>query len=221
MRSLGQPQVLRSAAVAAAATALVCYPRLAHASSLPYPMWYLEALLFLGTIVLWAFVFAWHTQYTHRPVFMQEITARTWASATVAGLSVGLLLFFFQDPLLRGFAPEDYPTTVENWLAMTLFTLAFTQLFLVFAPFAWLIRLFQRERVAVVLTVLFGAFVLVLKNYRSPAPFGAALLLDVLLVRLVVGSLSVYFFLRGGVVLVWWWGLLLQSRHLLRLGTGF
>lgn len=213
--------MLRSAAVAAAGTALVCYPRLAHAPALPYPLWYLEALLFLGGIVLWAFVFAWHTQYTHRPVFMQDIPPRTWAAATVAGLSVALLLYFFQDPVLRGFAPDDYPATVEDWLAMTLFSLAFSQLFLVFAPFAWLMRLFRREWWAAALTVLFGAFVLVLKNYRSPAPFSVALLLDVLLVRIVLGSFSVYFFLRGGLVLVWWWGLLLQSRHLLRFGTGF
>jgi len=30
----------------------------------------------------------------------------------------------------------------------------------------------------------------------------------------VLGSCSVYFYLRGGAGLVWWWALLLQLRHL-------
>ena len=41
-----------------------------------------------------------------------------------------------------------------------------------------------------------------------------ALLAGFLVCRVAMGSLSVYFYLRGGVLLAWWWGLLLQSRHL-------
>jgi len=59
--------------------------------------------------------------------------------------------------------------------------------------------------------------VLAVKNHASPTPMSSALLLGLLISRLALGALSVYFFLRGGVLLVWWWGLLLQSRHLWRL----
>ena len=69
MRRLAEPEVLKSAAMAAAAGSLACYPRLALWPGRPYPMWYLEAVLFFGGLVLWAFVFAWHTKYTDQPVF--------------------------------------------------------------------------------------------------------------------------------------------------------
>ena len=97
---------------------------------------------------------------------------------------------------------------------MTLFSVAFAQLFLVFAPFAWAIRLLRRPAAAAIFTVLFGVFVLLLKNQRSSAPLPGTLLLELMAVRLVVGALSVYFYLRGGMALVWWFMLLIQSRML-------
>lgn len=100
---------------------------------------------------------------------------------------------------------------------MVLFSLAFNQLFLVFAPFAWAMRLFQNVAMAAILTILFGVFVLLIKNHASPSPMPVAMLLGLLVVRLTVGALSVHFFLRGGVLLVSWWGLLLESRHLWKL----
>lgn len=214
MRSLGQPRVLRAAGLAALATVLVCYPRLAWASHLAYPLWYLEAILFLGGIVLWAFVFAWHTQYTGRQVVTLSVASASFWMATAAGLAGALILRLAVDPVLRTRTPDDYPATLAQWLAMTLFSLGFSQLFLVFAPFAWLMRLLRREDWAAVLTVVFGVFVLALKHRASPLAMPPGLLLELLLVRIAAGCLSVYFFLRGGVGLVWWWGLLLQGRHL-------
>ena len=38
-----------------------------------------------------------------------------------------------------------------------------------------------------------------------------------LVVRIVMGFLSVSFYVRGGVLLSWWWTLLIESRHLLNL----
>jgi hypothetical protein len=119
--------------------------------------------------------------------------------------------------MLRARTPGEYPLNVEQWFAMTLFSLAFTQLFLVFAPFAWVLRLVRRQGLAAVLTVLFGVYVLVARNYHSSHPMSAELWLRLVLVRLVVSSCSVLFFLRGGVLLVWWWSFLIQSRHLLAL----
>jgi len=98
---------------------------------------------------------------------------------------------------------------------MALFSMAFNQLFLVFAPFAWLVRLFQNRRMAIVLTVLFGAFVLTIKSRFSTAPIPSLLFATLLAVRIGMGFLSVSFYLRGGVLLSWWWTLLLEARHLL------
>jgi hypothetical protein len=123
----------------------------------------------------------------------------------------------FLDPVLRLRTPEDYPVNLTQWIAMTLFTLAFSQLFLVFAPFAWLIRLFQHRGMAMVLTVLFGVFVLLVKMRSFAVPYSPWLVLALVLVRVGLGFMAVYFYLRGGVVLVWWLGLLIEARHLLQL----
>ena len=214
MRSLAQPEVLKSAAAAALLSALACYPRLFLWLKRPYALWYLEAVLFLCGMVLWAFVFGWHTKYTGRPVFTFKAGLVPFVWATLAGVGIAMLFHARLDPLLRLRTPEDYPATVEQWLALTLFSLAFTQLYLVFAAFAWFVRLFQSTWMAAILTVLFGVFVLVVKNPASSSPMPTSLLLALLASRVTLGALSVYFYLRGGALLAWWWGLLLQSRHL-------
>jgi hypothetical protein len=214
MRALGQPEVIKSATVAALCTSVACYPRLMQAPQLHYPTWYLEALVFLGGTVLWAFVFAWHTKYSRRPVFALDLAPGTWTLATVLGIVTAILLELLLDPALRVRTPEDYPANVPQWVAMTLFSLGFTQLFLVFAPFAWLLRLFQRVELAVVLTVLFGVFVFAVKNRAAPEPIPPLMLVGLLVFRVAGGFLSVYFFLRGGVLLAWWWALLIHLRHL-------
>ncbi len=126
--------------------------------------------MFLGSIVLWGFVFAWHTQYTQRPAFTLKVGTWPFALATGAGLATALFWHFAIDPWLRVKVPADYPATMEQWLAMTLFSLGLKQLFVVFAPFAWLIRLFERKEPAFILTVVFGLTVVVIREYRSPSP---------------------------------------------------
>lgn len=217
MRRLAQPKVMKSAGIAALATVLLCFPRLFLWSGRLLPLWYLEAVLFCGGIVLWAFVFAWHTEYTSRPVFTLNIKPGLFAVATLAGICVAAVLHVFLDPSLRLRTPEDYPRNLEQWAALTLFHLAFIQLFLVFAPFAWLMRLLKNQRAATALTVLFGVFVLVLKTNSSPAPPPFLLFVSLLAIRIIIGLLSVLFYLRGGVLLVLWCGFLIQARHLIDL----
>lgn len=219
MRALAEPEVLKSSAIAAALTAIACYPRLMLARQLPQPTWYLESLLFLGGMVLWAFVFAWYPKYLQRPLFTLRAGWPAWVLASAAGIGGGLLLHFLVDPALRARTPSEFPVTLRHWLAMAMFNLSFTQLLLVFAPFAWLMRLFQRKATAVALTVMFGLFVLAVKNRGGP-PMPPGLLAGLVIFRLIAGLLSTYLFLRGGVVLVWWCSLLLQSRHLLESGGG-
>jgi hypothetical protein len=215
MRQLAQPRVLKLAGIASLVTTLACYPRLPLWLSRSAPIWYLEAVIFFCGMVLWGFVFAWHTQYAHRPVFALKIEPRLFIAVTLAGITVATAFHLFLDPALQLMMPEDYPADLKQWLVMALFSVAFNQLFFIFAPFAWLIRLFQNQRVATVLTVLFGAFVLTIKNHSSPTPLPSLLFATLLAVRIGMGFLSVSFYLRGGVLLSWWWTLLVEARNLL------
>ena len=171
-------------------------------------------MLFLCGIVLWAFVFAWHEKYTRRPVFNLKPAPVPVAIATLTGIGGAIFWHFWFDPTLRQITPLEYPKTLTHWMALVLWTMAFTQLYLIFAPFAWLMRLVQHVGAATALTALFGVFVMIIKNRASPTPMPWELFAELALMRLVVGWLGVYLLLRGGVPLVWWWALLFQSRHL-------
>jgi hypothetical protein len=87
MHSLARPEVLRTAILAGLCSALVCWPRIATAPYQRYPICYLEAVVLSGSIVLWGFVLAWHTQYTQRPVFTLKVAAWPFALATSVGLA--------------------------------------------------------------------------------------------------------------------------------------
>src|ERR1043166_6413456 len=170
MRRLAQPQVMASAAIAAALSAILSLPRMLLWEDRPFSAWYPEAIILSCGFVLWAFVFAWHTEYTHRPLFTLKINPTVFAAATVSGLIAGVALHWLLDPSLRTRNPQDYPVDFRHWVATTLFALAFTQLFLFYAPFAWVMRLFRNEKVATWLTVALGVLVLALKSNSSPTP---------------------------------------------------
>ncbi len=216
MRRLIQPAVIKPAALAAVATALVCYPRFALWHT-PYPIWYLELVLLLGGFVLWAFVFAWHPPFAGRPVFKFPIAPRLLSGATFAGLVIATILHWWLDPTFRTRTPADYPTSLPQWFGMTLFAVAFHPLFLTFAPLAWALRLFRRLGVAIAFTIGFGTFVMVIKTQSAPTALPPMVFVELLVLRLTLSSLAIFFYLRGGVLLVWWWTFLLQLRHLLTL----
>src|SRR5205809_5416427 len=106
---------------------ILCLPRLWLWPARKQPLWYLEAVLFLGGTVLWAFVFAWHLKYTGQPVFKARMSPLLLGMVTTAGIGAALLLFFVMDPRIRDLTPAEYPRNVAEWAAMTLFSLAFTQ----------------------------------------------------------------------------------------------
>ena len=220
VRSLAKTEVMKSAALAALAGCVVCYPRLALWAERSLPIWYLEAVLLLGGFVLWAFVFAWHEQYTHRPVFALKLGVARCLLATGAGILAAFILHQFVDPACRTKTPEDYPANLGQWTAMTLFSLGFTQLFLIFAPYDWSVRLFKRRWLGILFTVLFGVFVLVVKTRSSPTPIAPWLFCVLIAVRAGIATISVWLYSRHGVILTWWWGFLLQTRHLLDLMGG-
>jgi hypothetical protein len=215
MRHLAQPRVLMLASAASLVTTLACHLRLAHWLTRSDPVWLLEAVIFFCGIVLWGFVFAWHTPYTGRPVFALKIEPRLFAAVTLAGVVVATVYHLLLDPTLRSKIPEEYPADLSQWLALALFSLAFNQLFFVFAPFAWLIRLLHNVQAAIILTVLFGAVVLAIKIHATPTPISPILFAAFLTGRIVMGFLAVSFYLRGGVLLSWWWTLLIEARLLL------
>jgi hypothetical protein len=215
MRRLAQPQVVTSAALAAALSAVLSLPRMLLWDKRPFSVWYPEAIILFCGFVLWAFVFAWHTEYTHRPLFTLRIKAGVFAAATLIGIIAGLLLHWLLDPALKVWSPQDYPADLKHWAATTLFALAFTQLFLIFAPFAWIIRLFRNVKVATWCTVALGVLVLALKSNSSPTHFPASMLFELLVLRIASTWLAIWFYLRGGMLLVWWIEFLVEARHLL------
>ena len=217
MRSLLQPGVLKSAGIAALITSLVSFPRLALWSDRPRPLWLLSLTLTWASFILWSFVFGWHPQKAHRPILCVRASIALWGAATFAGLAGAVMLHLFIDSVWRPLVPGDYPDTLETWFALTLFTLAFDQLFLCFAPFAFFVRLSHNQRVAAGLTVLFGVALLCLR-IKSLIPLVTPFFIAELFAwRTAAGFMALYFYLKGGALLVWWWVLLLQLRHLITL----
>lgn len=171
--------------------------------------------IFLMTSVLWGFVFAWHTAYTQRPVFTLKLEFKPWLVTTFAGLGGALIWSIGLDPSLRPEIPEEYPVSPMHWLAMTLSTLSLGMLFLVFAPFAWLMRLVRNQWVAIAFTVLLGVSVLIMKTSSSPVPISMSLFSVLILVRIATIICSLLIYLRGGLLLAWWFAFLIETRHLL------
>ena len=192
-------------------------PRMLLWEQRKFPLWYVEATVFFGGFVLWAFVFAWHTEYTRRSVFTLKIKPTLFAEATLAGVLAALALHYLFDSWLRVKTPEDYPADMKQWAASILFSFTFTQLFLFYAPFAWLIRLSRNEQFATWLTIGLNILVLVLKADSLHATLSQWEFAELLGKQIVVTFIAIWFYLRGGILLVWWLDLLVEARHLFSL----
>src|SRR5581483_2481051 len=175
MRRLAQPDVLKNAAIAAVITATACCPSFLLWPERSAPVWFLEAAVFLCGLVLWSFVFAWHTHYTGRPVWISKPERKWFAVATVLAIGMDLAYYFFIDPTLRAKAPHEFPSDLPHWFAEVLFALSLNQLFVLFAPFAFFIRLFRRSLAAAILTALFGVFILTNKLSMLPGSLPSSL----------------------------------------------
>jgi hypothetical protein len=215
MRRLAEPTVLKRATAAAVLTALACCPRFIFLQERVMPVWFLTISAFLCSIVLWSFVFAWHTAYTGRPVWIRRPDPKLFAAVTVVGLIVGLFVHGLVDPALRAQAPGEFPPNLQQWFAWLLFVLSLNQLFVVFAPFAFFIRLFLHPLAAAILTALFGVFILVNKLSTLNGPLPSSLIAMLIISRLIGTYFAVAIYLRGGILLASWWTLLLEARLLL------
>jgi hypothetical protein len=219
VRDLAKIEVIKSAAIAALLGCLACYPRLDLWSDRPYPIWYLELLLVLGGSVFWAFVFAWHTKYNNRPVFNLKPGPMPFTIVTLAAVLLASLQFFVFDPPLRARLPNEYPSNAHELIATILFSLSFTHLFLVFAPFDWAMRLFKHQSVAITVVILLGMIVIVQKLQSMPETMPPGLVVMFVVARGLSSLVAVWLYARYGVALVWWWSLLLQARYLLTIST--
>ena len=218
MRSLVQPGVLKSASAAALMTSLVCFPRLALWSDRSHPLWFLSLTLAWASFILWSFVFGWRPRDSTLPIqSVKAVPVSLWGTATFAGFTGALVLWLFIDSVLQPLVPGDYPDTYESWLAMTLFTLAFDQLFLCFAPFAFFLRLAKNQRVAGGLTVCFGVALLCSRIKLLAPQVSPFFIAELFVWRTAAGFLTLYFYVQGGALLAWWWVLLMQFRHLITL----
>jgi len=203
------------AAVAAAGTALACCPRFLAWPERSAPVWFLAIAAFLCSIVLWSFVFAWHTAYSGRPVWISRPDLKLFTAITAIGVAVGTAYHLWIDPALRAKAPGEFPPDVAHWAAWALFALSLNQLFVVFAPFAFFVRLFRQPLAAAILTALFGVFILTNKLSVLPGPLPSSLVAALIVGRLAGAYFAVVLYLRGGILLASWWTLLLEARLLL------
>ncbi|MBI5800930.1 MAG: hypothetical protein HZA92_09445 [Verrucomicrobia bacterium] len=213
MRSLAEPAVLLRAAIAAALTALACYPRLAHWGQRADAVWFYVGVIGWAAFVMWAAVFAWHQRHGQHEVFPKSVPQNLWLLTLVLGVSGAAISLHFGDPTLRQLAPTDFPRNPDQWLHHALFNLALEQPFLCFAPFAFLVRLLPSVRAAAIGVVMFGLLVFALKLQSLPAALTWDVAILMVLFRAIHSSVTVWLYLRGGVWLVWLFALLLLSRH--------
>jgi hypothetical protein len=133
-------------------------------------------------------------------------------------LLAGAQLLIF-DPPLRARLPNEYPSNAHELIATILFSLSFTHLFLVFAPFDWAMRLFKHQSVAITVVILLGMIVIVRKLQSMPESLPAGLVVMFVCARGISSLVAVWLYARYGVAVVWWWSLLLQARHLLTIAS--
>ncbi len=214
MRNLGRTDVLKNAGIATLLTGAACQPRLSLWPELEGRVFSSLLVLIWCIFVLWAFVFAWHEEYSGRRPFRFDLPAQTWLLVCGAGLLAAAALRFVADPWLRGVAPWNYPESGLEWTAVALFSVFFGPLFLIFAPFSFFLRLTRKMGLSFVLTVLGSVAVLTLRfvvQAGRPSAVELAALSFFFAAQAVV-VLALY--LRGGAFAVWALLLLLEARHL-------
>jgi hypothetical protein len=217
MRHIAQPKVVASATLAALATALACYTRLELWQTRRLPIWYLELVLLMGTFFLWSFVFGWQGPYGGRDPLQPSKSAKLWALATASAVAVAALHYFVLDARLRPLAPDEFPSSHSAWLAMALSTLTLTQLFVVFAPLAFFLRMISRRWLAVALTLAFNLFVMLRRSALAPTTLPPCLLASLIGIRLLGASILIFFYFKGGLPLACWATFLVHARLLLEL----
>lgn len=211
---LGKTEVLKAAGIAALLTGATVYPRLSIWEQIQGNLFSSLLILMWCIFVLWAFVFAWHKEYSKREVFRFDVGLRAWLGVTALGVATLLLMRFFLDSGFREIAPWSYPDSFAEWIAVSLLAIVFGPLFLIFAPLAFFLRLTRGMRLSVVLTVLMGVSVLMLRfaamadSQSSPNMAGIAVMFA------LQSTIAVGLYLRGGVFVVWWFLTLIQLRHL-------
>jgi hypothetical protein len=215
---LVQPDTMRTAAIAAAFTGLAGYPRLWLWTDRPNALWFMVTLLVLTSFVLWTFVFGWYGLVTGQSALRWRLSARQWSATVLSGILGATLIALVLDPRLKILNPDDYPRTFVGWVPGVMFTVAFGQLFTCYSPLCLFLRLFRNPAAAVLLTVIFGQFLLGLQLNAASFEADLPLALLLFLCRTVLGFAGAVLFLRGGLLAGTVWGLLLEARLLFTFG---
>ncbi|MGB0581250.1 MAG: hypothetical protein ACPGVU_16245 [Limisphaerales bacterium] len=216
MRLLAQPDILRSAGLASVVSGLLCFPRLQAAQRYEEMLIFAVLMLFWCQFVLWAFVFAWEPAYGKAEPLTIQRNPKHWALLMAGGVMVAGYQYFLVDPGYRAVAPNEYPYTFNAWWRQVLFTMAFSELFLCYAPLAFFVRLAQDEEWAMKLTVGFNVFFVAVKLFTMPQAPGAATIIALLILRLGIAYAAVRLYRWSGILAVSLLVLITQSRHLLR-----
>ena len=137
-----------------------------------------------------------------------------FTAVTLVGLVSGAAWHFWLDPVLKQAMPDELPADWQHWLAATLFSLGFSQLFLTFAPFDWWMRLCRHQKASIILTALVGVGIVALKLDAKEVALSSGLWVVLLTAKFIGGLLLAIFYLRGGMALAWWWAFLIETRHL-------
>jgi hypothetical protein len=205
---------MSAAAVATLITAPACFPRLWLWSGRPNALWFMVTLLALTAFILWSFVFGWYPACTGQPVLRFHLPSSDWVRTGLLGVASAVAVALIADTRLRELEPDDYPASLAAWTAGALFSVAFSQLFLCYAPLALFLRLFRNPAIAILLTVGFGLFLLGLQLNAAAIEADGPFLLSLFGLRVWLGWAGASLFLRGGLLLATVWSLLIESRLL-------
>jgi hypothetical protein len=214
MQLLLRSQTLTLAAIAAAVTALASWPRMAMWADRPAGVGFCVFAIWWTACFLWGFVFAWHEEETHRPLFQYRWPAKVAAGTVLGGIAVGLVAHFWFDPAVRQYTPEAFPHGRVEWVAMLLFAIFFEQLFVCYAAFSVLVRLSHRIRVAFTIAICLGIFVFWYKVTSLPSVPPASMIVAMLFGRILIQSATLYLYVRGGFLLASLWTFILYLRYL-------
>jgi len=214
MRRLADRDVMKKAGVAAVASGVLCLPRLMMWEDRVKAWWLMGAILVWAMFFLWLFVFAWHEHHGGGKVVRWKVEGRIWLVVVVASVLWGVFLAAFVDPSLKAWNPKEFPTDGLDVLARVAFAVSLESLFLLFAPFALMIRLTGKVGAAYGLTLVFVMLVAGLKMISLEYQLSAGWMLALFAMRLLGSGVLLLLYLRKGVLPVWVAGFLIGIRNL-------
>ena len=214
LRRLSNRQVMKQSVVAALGVGLFCLPRIVFWEDRPDFWLLMWGILVWCLFFLWLFVFAWHELYGENRIFQWKVAPKILLPVVAISLVWSLILATCCDPVLRELNPKEYPDSELDTVVRTFFTVSLESLFLLFAPFAILLRLSKSVKAAYCLTLVLALLTAGMKMNslanQLPLPWMGALFG----IRLVGSGLLLWLYVKKGAPIVWLASLIIGLRHL-------